>query len=329
MRKGAINYFYILGLVGLGVIAFIVLGSLGKGGEDDPYFREAESGYAIYQPYIPDSLSLAGEAVPLDRWYVREDFERELAVNMYWQSQTLLLLKRSNRFLPEARSIFAEMGVPEDLVYIALVESGLQNLTSPAGAKGYWQFMTATARNYNLEVNSEVEERYHFSKSTRAAARYLKEAHDRFGSWTLAAAAYNRGPDGLGRALDSQKVGSFFDLWLNEETSRYIYRILAMKCIMEQPLRYGFRLRAMDLYPELPVTSISISDTSIDLIEFAKEQGTTLRVLREYNPWLISSTLTAKTKEYEIQLPKGGDLGYPKTWFGEQNKHIIGLDTVH
>jgi membrane-bound lytic murein transglycosylase D len=207
-----------------------------------------EPSYKVYALELPDTLSFAGELVPLHSPDLRERLDRELLVNTYWQSNMMLLLKRANKYFPTIEKILKEEGVPTDLKYLSVIESGLENAISPAGAKGFWQIMRTTGKEYGLEVNSNVDERYHIAFSTQMAAQYLKKAKDKFGSWTLAAASYNRGMSGIQRNLNAQKVESYFDLLLGKETSRYVFRILAVKEIIENPSKYGYVFDDTDLY---------------------------------------------------------------------------------
>jgi hypothetical protein len=253
---------------------------------------------------IPDSISFAGEAVPLDIFYVREQLDRELTVNTYWHSSTILSLKRANRWFPVIETILAKHGIPGDFKYVALIESGLLNVVSPAGATGFWQFLEKTGKEYGLEINKEVDERYHVEKATEAACEYLKKAHGKFGNWMLVAASYNAGQGRIEEVTEKQHSGNFFHLYLNEETSRYIYRILAMKIICENPVKYGFKLASGDLYRPLQTKSLKITGSISDLPGFAREHGISYRMLKELNPWLRSDKLTVRGgKIYEIALP--------------------------
>ncbi len=252
------------------------------------------------------TYSLAGEVIPMDNLDARERLDRELSVNAYWHSSTLLHLKSGPRFFSVMEPILAEYGVPDDFKYLAVAESSLRNVTSPAGAKGVWQFMQAGAKSYGLEVNGEVDERYHLEKATRAASKYLKDLHERFGSWLLAAAAYNMGPTRLARLLEEQRAGSYFDLNINEETSRYVFRIVAIKEIFERPEDFGFQLDEEDYYPPLNDYGIvRVNKPVANWGEFAERYGTSYRMLKVYNPWLIDSRLSASgNKTYEIKIPK-------------------------
>jgi len=277
--------------------------------EDEPSKLSLfQQNYSIHALPIPDELSFADEKVPINKTYVRESYDRELLVNTYWQSQTLLLIKRANRYFPIIEPILEAEGVPTDFKYLPLIESGFQErIVSPAGAAGIWQFLEGAAKDYKLEVNKEVDERYHLEKSTIAACKYLKKAYKQFGSWTLAAAAYNAGLRGINRQINKQKVTSYYDLLLNEETARYVFRILAIKEIMSNPQNFGFHLEQSDLYPVIETQNIEINDAIPDFADFAKEHGTTYRELKDLNPWLRDTFLSNTSKKtYIIKIPKPG-----------------------
>jgi len=257
--------------------------------------------------YFPPAVDFAGESTPLNIIDVKERFERELLVNANLDATTLLIIKRANRAFPVIEPILAKYGVPDDFKYLAVAESGLLNATSSAGAKGVWQFMPETAREYGMEVNDLVDERYHLEKSTEAACRYLLNAKQRFGSWTMAAASYNGGITGVNRQIEIQKVSNYYDLLLTDETFRYVFRILALKEIMKNPLIYGFTIVPEELYENLPVRKIEVDTTIIDLADFAKAQGINYKILKIHNPWLRDKKLlnTARRK-YMIDIPLKG-----------------------
>lgn len=260
--------------------------------------------YHVYAPPLPDTLSFAGERVPMEVFYVREALDYELVVNMYRQSSTVMYFKRAGRFFPVIEPILEKNGIPSDFKYLCVIESGLTNATSPAKAQGFWQFIKSTGSSYGLEVNDEVDMRNHLEASTEAACLYLKNLHNRFGSWTAAAAAYNCGENGLAKRMDLQSTTNYYDLLLNTETSRYLYRILAMKIIMQAPARYGYHLRHCDLYPVIPTRSITVDDKNIDLYQLAKQNNTTYRMVRTLNPWLLTDHLSNKAgKSYTLNLP--------------------------
>ncbi len=272
---------------------------------DSDYAEIIGETYGVFALPIPEELNFAGEPVPVDNFEVLERFDRELLVNTYWQSQTLLFFKRANRWFPVIEPILAEQGVPDDFKYLALIESGLMNVISPANAAGYWQILPSTGRELGLEVNTEIDERYHVEKSTVAACKFLKDAYSRYNSWTLAAAAYNMGRAGLNRQLTNQKMTSYYDLWLNDETSRYVFRILAIKTIFENPQGHGFHFREQDLYPPLEYYTVTVNSTINDLVEFAHSHQITYKELRTLNPWLRRTSLPNRTgKEYEIKITK-------------------------
>ena len=248
----------------------------------------------------------AGERVPVENFDVRERLERELILNAYRHSSTILNLKNSARFFPVIEKILKENGIPDDFKYAAVAESDFRNATSSAGARGIWQFMEGTAGDYGLEVNDEVDERLHLEKSTRAACQYLKKYKEQFGSWTLTAAAYNMGGRGLSKELENQKFDNFYDLNLNDETNRYVFRIVAIKEVLEHPENYGFDLRKEQFYPPLDKFALVTVDTSIaSLGDFAKQFGVSYRMLKLYNPWLRDWKLSnPKGKTYDIKIPK-------------------------
>ena len=261
--------------------------------------------YEIKALKIPDGINFAGESVPIHKADIRERMDRELLVNTYWQSNMLLLMKRANKYFPIIEPILAKNGVPDDFKYLALIESGLLQVTSPAGAKGFWQIMKGTARENGLEVNSNVDERYNIELATEVACKYLLKSKERFGNWTLAAAAYNGGNAGMSRRLNTQKVDDYYDLLLGEETSRYVFRIVAVKEIMTFPEKYGFSFDQEDLY-NLEATKIVEVDTAISNIAlFAKGFNTNYKELKIHNPWLRENHLNNKSRKlYHIKIPQ-------------------------
>lgn len=264
--------------------------------------------YRIYALPLPDVMDFAGEPVPLDKPDIRERMDRELLVNAYWQSNGLLIFKRANKFMQIIEPLLKEYNLPDDFKYLAIAESGLLDVRSPAGAVGFWQFMPATAKEYGLEVNSFVDERYNLELTTKAAAKYLISAKEHFGNWTLAAAAYNAGRNGIGRQIVRQKVdNNYYDLLLNQETSRYIFRILAFKEIMSNPKEYGFHFKDSDLYHTIPVKKVKVTSTIEDLVDFAHEYGINYKILKIHNPWLRDTKLPNNSgKTYYIEIPEPG-----------------------
>ena len=253
---------------------------------------------------LPVNISFAGEPVPLNVPDVYERFDKELQINTYLHSSTLFLMKRANRWLPQIDSILKHNGIPADFKYLALIESALINDVSPKNAVGFWQILKTSGKELGLEITKEVDERYDPIKSTQAACKYLNKAHKKFGNWTLVAASYNRGMSGMGKALANQKMGSYYDLFLNEETSRYVFRILAIKEIFENPEKYGFKLNPEHLYQEEKLHKVEVKETIKDLVNFANAQGINYKLLKRHNPWLREERLTVKKgKSYFIAIP--------------------------
>ena len=265
--------------------------------------------YTIFAIPKPSStIYFANERVPLENPDIWERYDKELLKNTYWQSNTLLLHKRAAKYFPVIEPILKKNNLPDDFKYLALTESGLENVTSPAGAKGFWQIMKSTAKEFNLEVNSEVDERYHIEKSTQAACDFLNSAKEKFGSWTLAAAAYNMGRSGLLKQMNRQKSYTYYDLLLNNETSRYVFRILAIKEIIENPKKYGFQFRTEDLYENIPTYEVMVDTSISSWADFSKEYGINYKILKLHNPWLRESYLTNKLKKkYYIEIPQKGN----------------------
>ena len=254
-------------------------------------------------PLQPKTISFANEKVPLDKYYIKERLDRELLVNTFWHSNTILVLKRSKKYFPIIEPILSKNGIPDDFKYLAVIESGLIHVKSPAGAEGFWQFMPQTAREYGLEVNGDIDERLHLIKSTESAAAYLKYAYEVFGNWTLAAASYNAGMQRIQSEMNKQKANSYYDLFLNEETSRYMHRILATKLIFESPETYGFAITDEQSYALPEPKFIIISESNINWVDFALSHNMNYADLRELNPWIKwHSTANRNQKEYEIQV---------------------------
>jgi hypothetical protein len=257
----------------------------------------------VVSPEIPEKIDFAGEKVPLDLFYVREALDRELLVNTYWHSSTILMLKRANRWFPVIEPLLEANNIPDDFKYLALIESGFTRVVSPKGAAGFWQFLEKTAREYNLEVNDYVDERYNVEKATDAACRYFKDSFEKYENWTLVAAAYNAGNRRITESLEYQKATNYYDLYLNEETARYIYRILAIKILYEEREAYGFNLSQKDLYAPLDTRVITVNQAINDLAEFADEHDMNYKFIKELNPWLRSNKLpNISGKTYTLKL---------------------------
>lgn len=316
-------------------IIAIILASLAIAGEafifatrkeesEQIHTQAIRSDYRIYAPSIPDTMTFCGETVPLNHFYVRESLDRELVSNMYFQSSTLFYIKRAARYFPIIERILKEEGVPEDMKYLCVIESGLQCVASPAGAQGYWQFMKTTGQRYGLEIGDDIDMRNHLEASTRAACKYLKDLKTRFGGWAEAAAAYNCGEGGLNKRLASQRQVSYYELLLNAETQRYVYRILAIKLIMQHPQNYGYYVRRCDTYPEIPTHEVELSGQNVDLVDFAISHGTTYKMLRTLNPWLTASTLKNKQlKTYKVKIPIKKGTEYNTITKGKHDTTII------
>ncbi len=256
---------------------------------------------------IPDSLYFAGERVPLENFDVRESLDKEMLKTTFWHSEMILYMKRANRYFPIIEPILKKTGIPDDFKYVCIAESGLADVVSPAKAEGFWQFMEGTAKQFGLEVNAEVDERYHLKRATFAACKYLKSKYEKFGSWTIAAASYNAGDNGIDVMMKYQKEKSYYDLSLYTETSRYVYRALAIKLILQNPEKYGFNISKRDLYPQISIKEVEVDSSITDMVTFAKSQGTNYKLLKMFNPWLRAHQLANKSKKkYTIEIPDEG-----------------------
>ncbi len=283
----------ILGTVAL-LASFLIYGVV----SDDTKYSPV--GYSL-------KMDFSGEEVPTFMADVQERLDKEMITNMNYHTNTTLVIKRANKVFPIIEPILAKYGVPDDFKYLAVIESSLVNAVSPAGARGVWQFMPATAKEKGMEVSDEVDERYHLEKSTEAACKYLLSAKEKFGSWTLAAASYNGGMNGISKKMEEQQVDNYYDLLLTEETSRYVFRILALKEIMSKSDKYGFSIPKEALYYTIPTKKIVIDSSITDLAKFAKTQGVNYKILKIHNPWLRDKKLTNNSrKKYEIEIPTSG-----------------------
>ncbi|QZE13332.1 lytic transglycosylase domain-containing protein [Halosquirtibacter laminarini] len=255
---------------------------------------------------IPSVVLFANDTLPLDRNYVVESLDRELLVNSYWQSSTLILLKKSKRYFSIIEPILKKNHIPDDFKYLAVAESGLSEVAvSPSGAKGLWQIMSGTAKDYGLTVNTSVDERYHIEKSTEAACKYLQHAYDKFKNWSLVAASYNAGKRGITKQMDLQGAKTYYDMLLNPETARYVYRIIAFKLIFENPSKYNFILNREDYYPPFQTYQVTLNHSIKNFSTFAKDRGISYKELKYYNPWLRKPYLkNSKHRSYTILLPK-------------------------
>jgi hypothetical protein len=300
-----------------------------KSATDIDYQKAFQHSNKIFSLVLPDKAEFAGEEAPLGLYYVREGLDRELMVNTYWHSSTLLMLKKSNRYFHIIVPILKKNNIPEDFKYLALIESGLANVKSPAGAAGFWQFIPGTAKHFGLEISEQIDERYHLEKATEAACKLLRGSYNKFGSWTLAAAAYNVGEGRIAKELERQNAGNYYDLYLPEETMRYVYRIIALKLLYEHPTEYGYYIRKKDLYPPIPTYTISIDSGINNLPLFAQKMEINYRILKEFNPWLRSDKLTnAGKKKYILTLPKKGFEEFDKLLSEIDDAEQIFNDTI-
>ncbi len=306
MKNNTLKYI-IPGLIILAAASVLICWIADKTSTDQQYRNLFSQQYRIFSPPTPSKAEFAGEAAPLNLFYVREALDREILAATYMHASTILMFKRANRWFPLIEPLLKAEGVPDDFKYLALAESNLSNVVSPSGAEGFWQFIKPTGQKYGLEITEEVDERYNLEKATIAACEYFKEAREKYGNWTLAAASYNRGLDGISDALQHQRVNSFYDLYLNDETGRYIYRILALKEVYLHPVKYGFYLKQSDFYPSVPTYQVRVDSAIQDLPSFALQQKVTYKVLRDFNPWIRRYNLPNKTRKvYVFVLPKPG-----------------------
>jgi len=264
---------------------------------------------------IPASVEFAGEKIAIDNFDIRESLDRELLVNSYFQSQTILYLKKSARYFNLIEPILKKNNIPDDFKYLCLAESGFQErIISPAGAVGLWQMMKKAAIENGLEVNNEVDERYNMEKSTEAACRYLNHSYHQYGSWIIVAASYNMGISGIKRQIEVQDSKNYFDLLLNDETSRYVYRILALKLILENPEKYGFKVSDEEKYPILKCKEITLNGSVTNLALYAQQKGINYKILKYFNPWLRQSSLRNPLKKsYLIKIPESGTRSFEPT----------------
>lgn len=255
-------------------------------------------------PKLPIKLDFAGENVPLKDIEVRERLDREIIVNSFRHSSTLLLMKRANQWTPTLIKILKEQGVPEDFAYLSMAESDLTQVSSTSNASGFWQFLKPTAVQYGLIVNDEVDQRFDIEKSTYAACKYLQDSYNQLGSWTLAAAGYNMGMSGVGRQAIEQGSNNYYDLYLNTETSRYVFRILALKLIHQNPSNFDYRIEASDLYEPYQYKEISVSGSVNSWINFAKDNNISYKELRRHNPWIRTTSMkNTANNTFTVKVP--------------------------
>jgi hypothetical protein len=306
-------------LVLLGFIVEMLSFSRTVSSDDIPFNQN----FKVYAVPLPDTMSFCGEKVPMNHLGVREGLEQELLVNTYFQSQSILMLKRAHRYFPIIEDVLRKNSIPDDFKYLALAESAFSYKVSPAGAVGFWQLMRATADDYGLEIDKEVDERYNLERSTEVACKYFKDSYAQFHNWTLAAASYNMGMAGLGKEMEKEKEGDYYDLSLNLETSRYVYRILALKAFLQHPETYGYFLKRNDLYEPIPTYTITIDTPINSLAEFAAQKGISFHTLKFLNPWLMNDKLpNPDHRTYTITLPR------KETAFAELGENITYSDSM-
>lgn len=297
----------ILAVIGLFGLCGLFIYAIQDAQTDENFEKKLINDYNVYALQVPDNLDFAGEPLPLKDPDVYERIDRELLVNTYWQSNGLLMFKRAKKYFPIIEPILRQKGIPDDFKYLAVIESGLTNAVSPAGARGVWQIMPATGRENGLEVNDNVDERYNLEKATEVACEYLLNSKEKLGSWTLAAAAYNAGDTGVSRRLEEQNVSDYYDLLLGEETGRYLFRIVALKEILMHPDVYGFNFRDKDLYSIVPTYKVEVDTAVSDFTKFAENFGINYKILKVHNPWLREPYLNNKSKKkYLIDIPEKG-----------------------
>lgn len=306
--KQSLKYTLII-LTVIGISSLLMFAVIYQKNSERDYREVARRSYRIFSPECPSQADFAGEKMPLDLIYVKESLDREIMINTFMHASTIMMFKRANRWFPLIEPILKKNNIPDDFKFLALAESNLMNVVSPSRAEGFWQFIKPTAIHYGLEVTEEVDERYNVVKATEAACKYFLDSYAQYGNWTLTAASYNRGADGISDALRDQKAKTFYDLYLNDETSRYIYRIVALKEVYNHPVKYGLYLRSADFYPVIPTYFLEVDTAVQNLPAFALKNKVSYKVLRDFNPWLRRYNLPNKLKKtYRILLPKEGGL---------------------
>lgn len=301
-------YFFGISILFFGIAQLFIFSADLKS-EDELHQQHFNMKYGIFAINQPEDLNFAGEEIPIYSSEIWERIDKELLKNTYWQSNTMLYFKKANKYFPIIEPILKEHNIPDDFKYLALIESGLDNVVSPAGASGFWQILKGTAREHGLEVNSAIDERYNLEKATVVACEYLQDAYNKFGTWTMAAASYNMGKNGVRRRIAKQESNNYYNLHLNNETSRYVFRIIAVKEILQNPRKYGFMFREKDLYSMPNYTTVEVDSTIVDLADFAKKNGINYKLLKQFNPWLRSTSLPDKSRrKYILKIPTDTDL---------------------
>lgn len=292
------------------IISLITYGIYSRLSEEYDFFYEYDSRYQVYSVEDPpEKIYFAGEEMPLDDKVVAKKFEKELQVQTFWNYSKISLIKRARHWLPQLEPILKQHGIPKDFKYLAVVESMLNNVESPKSAAGFWQIMASTGAEYGLEINEEVDERYHPIKATHVACQYFKDSYKKFGNWTSVAASYNIGMSGLSKALRNQNETSYYKLNLNSQTADYIFRIVAIKQLLEHPKEFGYNVPRYNPYA-IPMKRIPVKESIPDLAVFAEEHGISLEILREHNAWLLKNSLTIKDPEktYTLLVPRNPEM---------------------
>ena len=301
-------YFFGISILFFGIAQLFIFSADLKS-EDELHQQHFNMKYGIFAINQPEDLNFAGEEIPIYSSEIWERIDKELLKNTYWQSNTMLYFKKANKYFPIIEPILKEHNIPDDFKYLALIESGLDNVVSPAGASGFWQILKGTAREHGLEVNSAIDERYNLEKATVVACEYLQDAYNKFGTWTMAAASYNMGKNGVRRRIAKQESNNYYNLHLNNETSRYVFRIIAVKEILQNPRKYGFMFRDKDMYTMPNYTTVVVDSTIVDLADFAKKNGINYKLLKQFNPWLRATSLPDKSRrKYILKIPTDTDL---------------------
>lgn len=298
----------VLYITGVIIILSVILSIQSFTDQKNKNHDETERTPPLYQSFaIPETLDFAGENVPLENYDVRESLDRELLVNGYFHSRTIYMLKKSKRYFAVIEPVLRKYGIPDDFKYLAMAESDLENVVSPARAAGVWQLLQGTAKEYGMEVNSYVDERYDLEKSTEAACKYIRDSYEKYGSWTLAAASYNVGRNNLESQMDKQQTQNYYDLLLNDETARYIFRVLSHKLVTQYPEKYGFRIADEDYYPVIKTYQVTVDNSIDNLADFANQHSINYKILKQLNPWLRQNTLPNNSrKTYSISIPESG-----------------------
>jgi len=304
------KFFYFLGTVVLLLaVAQLFMYSTDLKSEDKLHQEQFNTKYGIFAIVQPEDLNFSGEEIPIYSSEIWERIDKELLKNTYWQSNTMLYFKKANKYFPIIEPILEKYNIPDDFKYLAVIESGLDNVVSPSGAAGFWQIMKQTGREHGLEVNKDIDERYNLEKATVVACEYLQEAYNKFGNWTMAAASYNIGKSSVRRKIKEQESNNYYNLYLNLETAQYVFRIIAVKEIMQNPKKYGFMFREKDLYTMPNFKTIDVDSTIANLSDFAKLHSVNYKLLKQFNPWLRATSLPDKSrKKYILKIPTDIDL---------------------